>query len=163
MHLKDGTEGKNLLSSQFLVHGKKEHVARQHGVAYRCQDLWQLFDAVFVALIHLRYLHFYGTVRKSCYCQDVIRAWQSWCILKSRNICKQQLVERWVLYKTGKSCQLSLFSLKTGEAALLLEQNMPWGLGRKSFQAHLRICCRVQFGNYSAYLSFLCSFFDCCK
>lgn len=74
MHLKDGMEGKNLLSSQFLVHGKKEHVARQHGVAYRCQDLWQLFDAVFVALIHLRYLHFYGTVRKSCYCQDVIRA-----------------------------------------------------------------------------------------
>lgn len=58
MHLKGGTECKSLLNSQFLVRGKKEHVARQHGVAYRCQDLWQLFGIVFVALIHLRYLHF---------------------------------------------------------------------------------------------------------
>lgn len=74
MHLKGSMECKSLLNSQFLVRGKKEHVARQHGVAYRCQDLWQLFDAVFSALIHLRDLHFCGTVRKSCYCSHVIRA-----------------------------------------------------------------------------------------
>lgn len=120
-------ERKSLWHSHFLVPGKKEHVERQHGIACRCQDLWQLFVQYswpssiwgnFVIcekiLLFARMLpgpdRSDGPQRRTCLSNSL---WK---------------VES--LQTRGKSCHLSLFSLKI-EAFLLLAWHQ--GLKEKVF------------------------------